>query len=534
MPNYTVTFVDYNAAVLKTQVVSSGSSATPPSAPYHMNMTFDGWIGDYTNISGNVTVIASYTTIDDKLYSSISLTASTGLSPTFYIHNDGLANSVVINYGDGISVTSSGIGDLSFNHTYSHYGNYVISISGTNFYLGNSTPTSFLTGNYAAASTRCYNSPTSSITNTISFFNSSNISSVLLNGGTSIGVASMLGCTSLRSIVIPSTIESIGDSAFAGCINLKAYILLDATPPILSNSNAFAGIPSDAKIYVPDSAVNAYKVAANWSDYSSKIFGIGSIVYPEIPTGIPQSDINFYNASNHLITSGIGGQQSTSLYPKITSFTEDLTTASKLIKLPYTGRVSISGNKWFTSSSLGVSHTVSLPGVVCDVDGIASAKWGNGSFIYTSDNKTVTLPYGVGACVFTTYGNTRFFKVDTSSFVESISGSVLSKPIITINGVQVNSGNIEEITNDTGRVVRYTISVSFNSNENLTIIERDHGSIRFYGDQTTCNTLLASINIKKSPQAITLYPTTVTPDGDFGRWGPVLLKTSKSWSLIPV
>ena len=56
----TVTFVDWDGTVLKTQVVKPGSSATPPSDPTRAYCTFTGWSGTYTNVTSNQTVTATY------------------------------------------------------------------------------------------------------------------------------------------------------------------------------------------------------------------------------------------------------------------------------------------------------------------------------------------------------------------------------------------------------------------------------------------------------------------------------------------
>ena len=56
----TVTFVDWDGTVLKTQVVKPGTSATPPADPSRANCTFTGWSGTYTNVTSNQTVTATY------------------------------------------------------------------------------------------------------------------------------------------------------------------------------------------------------------------------------------------------------------------------------------------------------------------------------------------------------------------------------------------------------------------------------------------------------------------------------------------
>lgn len=57
---YTVTFVDYDGRVLKTQTVKSGDSAVPPTAPTRAGYTFKSWSGIYTNVTSDQTVTATY------------------------------------------------------------------------------------------------------------------------------------------------------------------------------------------------------------------------------------------------------------------------------------------------------------------------------------------------------------------------------------------------------------------------------------------------------------------------------------------
>ena len=58
--SYTVTFVDWNGTVLKTQTVEEGSSATAPSNPTRDGYTFIGWSESYTNVTSNLTIMAQY------------------------------------------------------------------------------------------------------------------------------------------------------------------------------------------------------------------------------------------------------------------------------------------------------------------------------------------------------------------------------------------------------------------------------------------------------------------------------------------
>lgn len=63
---FTITFVDHDGTVLKTQVVTSGGSATPPADPVRIataqyTYAFAGWSGTYTGVTSNAMVLATYT-----------------------------------------------------------------------------------------------------------------------------------------------------------------------------------------------------------------------------------------------------------------------------------------------------------------------------------------------------------------------------------------------------------------------------------------------------------------------------------------
>ena len=67
VPEFTVTFVDWNGTVLSTQKVKAGESATAPTAPSRAEdaqyvYTFSGWDNDFTNITADTTVKAVYST----------------------------------------------------------------------------------------------------------------------------------------------------------------------------------------------------------------------------------------------------------------------------------------------------------------------------------------------------------------------------------------------------------------------------------------------------------------------------------------
>ena len=75
------------------------------------------------------------------------------------------------------------------------------------------------------------------------------------------------------SITIPSSITSLGNNIFEGCTNLKNITFEAASPMTLTNVNS---LPYDIPIYVPSSAVAAYKAAEGWSEHKNQIMAVGT------------------------------------------------------------------------------------------------------------------------------------------------------------------------------------------------------------------------------------------------------------------
>lgn len=93
------------------------------------------------------------------------------------------------------------------------------------------------------------------------------------NSLTSIPSYCFYNCDGLSDIELHNGITSIGEYAFGNCSGIYSITLYNSTPPTLG-SNALNGTSSNLKIYVPSSAVNTYKAASGWSNYSDKIYAI--------------------------------------------------------------------------------------------------------------------------------------------------------------------------------------------------------------------------------------------------------------------
>lgn len=98
-----------------------------------------------------------------------------------------------------------------------------------------------------------------------------------------IGVGCFTEETNLQTLILPPTITAIKNVLLGGCTSIQNLTLLGTTPPIFHAASGVGDTglfnpneapPANFRIYVPTSAVNTYKSASGWSNYSSIIVGI--------------------------------------------------------------------------------------------------------------------------------------------------------------------------------------------------------------------------------------------------------------------
>lgn len=77
-------------------------------------------------------------------------------------------------------------------------------------------------------------------------------------------------CEQMTGVTIGKGLTSIHRYTFRGCTALRNVEVRRSTPPAISE-HLFDDCPNLAHIYVPASAVNAYKTASGWSAYANKI-----------------------------------------------------------------------------------------------------------------------------------------------------------------------------------------------------------------------------------------------------------------------
>lgn len=384
-----VRFFDFDGTILKTQYVTTGQDATPPTLPTHNNLTFEEWNNPYTNIQSDIDIGANYKTTDGKTYLKIKvyLTSLSSKQPVLRLQKTD--NTIMtVNWGDGTSQTTTSSGAVTITKTtpYTDYADYIVTIDcastyGFDDYIFNSTAVricseanlsemvvsiklafyiqpiekisinkSCIIGIYAfyqAFSLKCvivpksntilaphtYNnsraleyivfpntivtdvtSPSSAL-NTLYALKSlylPNVSNISIgnqlftvedvshgiidipnsgfrqffnvvalkinNGCQTVGSEAFVSCSKLTKLDFPNTVTTIGGSALLNCHALTTLIFRSTTPPTITSNTLTTGSGTlTIKIYVPDSSVNDYKTATNWSSWANYIYPLSEI-----------------------------------------------------------------------------------------------------------------------------------------------------------------------------------------------------------------------------------------------------------------
>ena len=107
------------------------------------------------------------------------------------------------------------------------------------------------------------------------FTNCSNLYSITFGSGIkSIGESAFFGCD-FYTVKIPANITTIGSSAFSNCISME-YVYFESNTPPTCGDEIFYNTRALRKIYVPasedDSIINAYKAVPELETYASKIY----------------------------------------------------------------------------------------------------------------------------------------------------------------------------------------------------------------------------------------------------------------------
>lgn len=114
------------------------------------------------------------------------------------------------------------------------------------------------------------------------FYNCKKLTTTNFSLCTTVKSFAFLECHSIATLSFPAC-TNIGQFAFWNCYNLKSFYLMCSSIPTLQFSDAFSNTPiggysastgTYGSIYVPASLIEDYKVATNWSYFSSRFVGI--------------------------------------------------------------------------------------------------------------------------------------------------------------------------------------------------------------------------------------------------------------------
>lgn len=297
--DFLVRFFDYDGTILKEQWVYSGETATAPPIPTHQYLTFAEWNNTFDNVTEDIDTGAIYNTTDGKTYLFITLNAVTGLAPTLYFRKT-TTSLMTINWGDGQTSTSTtATTNLSIQHTYASYGDYVVTIDnslGGSFYLGDSNNINQPLGTttYRGALTKYYFGANNTFVANY-FLNYSSLEKVSFGKDIIVNAfGAFQGCNNLHAAVLPANL-TLTSSTFNGCYNLK-YVIF---PPTFTSSNFVDSFLScTSRMYTKTNNTTT----TIGSNYSANNFSIEKQVVKSTVTSIGNSAFsNNYNCCCYLV-----------------------------------------------------------------------------------------------------------------------------------------------------------------------------------------------------------------------------------------
>ena len=205
-------------------------------------------------------------------------------------------------------------------------------------------------------------------------FISSKIKSITIpNSVTSIGDSAFSGCTGLSSITIPDSVTSIGKSAFYGCYRLTSVTIGGSVTSI--GSSAFSGCTGLTSVTIPDSVTSiGYEAFYGCT-------GLTSITIPDSVTSI--GDYAFSGCTG--LTKIIG--------PSTVASTVAKQCGSKSFEIVITSGTSIGDSAFYECTGL---TSITIPDSVTSI--------GEGAFYNCTGLTSVTIGDGV-----TSIGNRAFY-----------------------------------------------------------------------------------------------------------------------------
>lgn len=277
---------------------------------------------------------------------------------------------------------------------------------------------------------------------------------------TAIAARAFLGKSGLTKIVIPSSIKSIGENAFANCMNLTSIYSHSKVPVVLgaattraaSNSSVFDGVDKEmCVLYVPKGCVENYRSAKGWGEFTHIVemmddnssLEVGDTFSADmsgtlgifVVTGDKSVNLNkcgnvssvvipskiTYNGVEYTIT-GILGTATGNVYrPNQPVFGSNVTT----VEIPNTV-TSIGACAFYYCENL---TSVTIPSSVTAI--------GDDAFLGCSKLSSITLPSNLQ-----TIGEYAFSNCSLSNVTIPASVSTIGFGAFQINGIKVNTPDL--------------------------------------------------------------------------------------------
>lgn len=266
--NLAVRFIDYNGDILHTFNTDEIDNLTSlPELPSHNGLICQGWNWTLEDIKqtvrehGRCDVGAIYITDDGKtrLYIKISNRGRMTI-PLYFTQN--IANGVIINWGDGSEETTiANTGRVNPKHTYSEIGEYVITLSvveGCTLQLGHGSENYNILGYYGSVD-RAYSGMLTKIELGINITGFAEYCFNVCSSMATINIPESIqtipnycfnGCRSLHHLNVPTTVSSINTYAYSYCANLENISLSASVTSI--GANAFQYCDTLKSIIIPN------------------------------------------------------------------------------------------------------------------------------------------------------------------------------------------------------------------------------------------------------------------------------------------
>jgi hypothetical protein len=186
---------------------------------------------------------------------------------------------------------------------------------------------------------------------------------------------------SLRNVILPPTITTIGMLSFYGCTSLEKIVCMIDTPPVIANM-AFYGI-TPTRIYIPVGKTAVYKAVPDWSS-----FNFVEISLPTVAGSIIGSS-NVCQGQNSVVYTVSPITNATSYIWTLPNGATGASTTNSITvnfnKTSVSGNITVRGSN---DAGSGISSTLaitvnSLPGTAGTITGLSSVCAGQNTITYS-------------------------------------------------------------------------------------------------------------------------------------------------------